>query len=111
MRPRFKGHTKTPINGVLVLGLVAFAALGQSPSMVPTPLQSAPTDATLLSVRQARSALFDSLFGQSGHPIGPALENQDPRAPAPGTTHQIMQIDELPAAFADTIVVGELTNI
>ena len=93
-----------------VLVLAGAAANAQSPAMKPTPLQPAPADTAQQQLRQARSAQFDDWFQVGGVP-GTPLEARDPRTPPSVTTHHILFIDELPAAFADTIIVGRIIGV
>src|ERR1017187_8937614 len=79
--------------------------------MKPTPLQPPPTDAAQQQLRQTRGGLFDNLFGVSGYSTAQPLEANDPRTPPSVTMHRLRQADELPAAFADTIIVGQIKGI
>ena len=87
------------------LALVGSTLSAQSPSMKPTPAQPEPTDTAQQQLRQFRGAMFDGRFGGAG---AQRLEDTDPRMPPRGTSHQIRLIGELPAAFADCIIVGRL---
>ncbi len=94
------------------VALLASALSAQSPPMKPTPSQPAPTNVAEQQLRSARGALFDNLFGGNGtSAAAKPLEASDPRMPPPSTTHHIMLVGELPAAFADTIVVGRISAV
>ncbi|SPF41782.1 exported hypothetical protein [Candidatus Sulfopaludibacter sp. SbA4] len=102
---------KRSITACWILLALGTAASAQSPSMTPTRLQPQPTDPAQQQLRQARSALFDNLFGVAPHYGAAPIENDSPASPPRFTTAQQLIVPELPAAFADTIIVGRITNI
>ena len=79
--------------------------------MNPTPPEPEPTDVAQQQLRRSRGALFDNLFGPPGYSTAQPLENSDPKAPPPLTTHQVRPVGELPAAFADSIIIGQIKAV
>lgn len=94
-----------------LLAAITVIVHGQSPPMMPTPLQPIASDPAQRALRQARSALFDNLFGVAGHAMAPTIDSEATGTPPRVTNHSQMVVDELPASFADTILVGRITGI
>jgi hypothetical protein len=96
---------------VVAMAIAAATAAGQSPPPGPTPAQPQPTDPDQQQLRQSRSALWDNMFGGPGHMSAAAIESVDPRTPPPVTSVQKMTVGELPANYANTILVGRITAV
>jgi hypothetical protein len=102
---------KSRFIAVCCLQAVAIGVLtAQSPPMTPTPAQPQPSDPVQQTLRTIRNSLWDNMAGVSGHVSPPRLDALDPSVPPPVTAIHLRTVDELPGAYSDTILTGEITN-